>query len=265
MNNGNMLPRIMVAPNGARRSKSDHPKLPITIAELITDAIACKKVGAAAIHAHVRDNSGRHSLDIGLYRELMQEMEVAVPDMLLQLTTESAGIYNPSDQRKILTELDANSVSVAIREFLADNELKSASQVYYHALENGTDIQLILYDRNDIDLLARMVATKIIPSTRLQLLLVMGSYFNCPAKLEDLSPLLSYVERVIPGTDLAICAFGIKETQILSHTLKYGYKIRVGFENNLYNIDGQIASDNASRVDEVFQYTAKLKAKSNQT
>lgn len=257
-----MLPRIMVAPNGARRSKADHPNLPITITELVTDAEACQQAGAEAIHAHVRDKSGQHSLDIGLYRELMQEMKIAVPDMLVQLTTESAGIYNPSDQRKILTELDTTSVSVAVREFLADDELESASRVYHHVLERGTDIQHILYDRNDIDLLARMVATKTIPSTRLQVLLVMGSYFNCPAKLEDLSPLLSYVDKVIPGTDLAICAFGIQETQILSQTLKIGHKIRVGFENNLHNIDGQIAPDNASRVAEVLHFAAKLKAKS---
>ena len=251
---GNMLPRIMVAPNGARRSKVDHPNLPITIAELVTDAIACQQAGAKAIHAHVRDESGRHTLDIGLYRELMQEMNIAVPDMLVQLTTESAGIYLPSDQRRILTKLEANSVSVAIREFLADDELDSASQVYYRALEKGTDIQHILYDRSDIDLLARMVAAKIIPSTSLQVLLVMGSYFKSPAKLEDLSPFLSYVEKVIPGTDLAICAFGIQETQILSQTLKIGHKIRVGFENNLHNFDGQIAPDNASRVAEILQF-----------
>ncbi len=251
---GNMLPRIMVAPNGARRSKVDHPNLPITIAELVTDAIACQQAGAKAIHAHVRDESGRHTLDIGLYRELTQEMAIAVPDMLVQLTTESAGIYKPSEQRRILTKLEANSVSVAIREFLADDELDSASQVYYHALEKGTDIQHILYDRSDIDLLARMVVAKIIPSTSLQVLLVMGSYIKSPAKLEDLSPLLSYVEKVIPGTDLAICAFGIQETQILSQTLKIGHKIRVGFENNLHNFDGQIALDNASRVAEVLQF-----------
>ena len=259
-----MLPRIMVAPNGARRSKVDHPNLPITIAELVTDAIACQQAGAKAIHAHVRDESGRHTLDIGLYRELTQEMAIAVPDMLVQLTTESAGIYKPSEQRRILTKLEANSVSVAIREFLADDMLESASRGYHHALEQGTDIQHILYDRKDIALLARMVATKIIPSTRLQLLLVMGTYYNCPAKLEDLAPLLSYVEKEIPGADLAICAFGIQETEILSSALQYGHKIRVGFENNIHNIDGQIATDNASRVAEILQYATKLKIKSTQ-
>ena len=260
-----MLPRIMVAPNGARRTKADHPNLPITIAELVSDAIACYQAGAQAIHAHVRDKSGRHTLEIGLYRELIQEMAIAVPDMLVQLTTESAGKYIPSSQRKILTKLDADSVSVAIREFLADDELDSASRAYHQALEQGINVQHILYDRNDIDLLERMVATKIIPSTRLQLLLVIGSYYVCPAKLEDLDPLLSYVENVIPSSDLAICAFGIQETQILSHTLKYGHKIRVGFENNLHNIDGQIAVDNAARITEVLHYATKLKAHQNKS
>ncbi|MCY4495536.1 MAG: 3-keto-5-aminohexanoate cleavage protein, partial [Acidimicrobiaceae bacterium] len=143
----------MVAPNGARRTKADHPNLPITIAELVSDAIACYQAGAQAIHAHVRDQSGHHTLELGLYRELIQEMAIAVPDMLVQLTTESAGKYSPSSQRKILTNLEADSVSVAIREFLADDELDSASRAYHQALEQGINVQHILYDRNDIDLL----------------------------------------------------------------------------------------------------------------
>ena len=251
------LPRIMVAPNGARRSKESHPNLPITISELVTDAIACYQVGAEAIHVHIRDSQGRHTLDIGLYQEVMQEMKIAVPDMLVQLTTESAGIYSPSDQRDILTRLKAKSVSVAIREFLADDELELARTAYHQAFESGTDLQHILYTRKDIVQLAKMVEAKIVPSKRLQILLVMGSYEGNPAKLEDLEPLLGYVDKEIPDTDLALCAFGRQETRILSTALRLGQKIRVGFENNLYNINGEVAADNASRVAEVFDYYSR--------
>ncbi|NBB83711.1 MAG: hypothetical protein GVY28_09935, partial [Alphaproteobacteria bacterium] len=60
---------LMVAPNGARKTKADHPALPIGPAELAATAVACRDAGAAAIHLHVRDEAGGHSLDAGRYRE----------------------------------------------------------------------------------------------------------------------------------------------------------------------------------------------------
>ena len=60
---------IMVAPNGARRMPSDHANLPITIE---ATARACAEVhagGAQAVHVHVRDAQGLHTLDADLYKQ----------------------------------------------------------------------------------------------------------------------------------------------------------------------------------------------------
>ncbi|MEC8515837.1 MAG: 3-keto-5-aminohexanoate cleavage protein, partial [Pseudomonadota bacterium] len=61
------LPRLMVAPNGARRTKADHPAIPVTIQETVETALACAAVGAQAMHLHVRDADQQHVLDAGLY------------------------------------------------------------------------------------------------------------------------------------------------------------------------------------------------------
>ena len=44
-------------------SKSDHPAVPVTLDELVTDAIACVEAGARAFHLHPRDSAGRERLD----------------------------------------------------------------------------------------------------------------------------------------------------------------------------------------------------------
>ena len=84
---------IMAAPNGARKTKDDHPNLPVTIDDVISEAAACHRAGAAMLHAHVRDDNARHSLDTGRYRELLSEMKSRLPDMLCQITTEQAGVF----------------------------------------------------------------------------------------------------------------------------------------------------------------------------
>ena len=52
------LPRLMVAPNGARPMKKDHAAVPITINEIVKTGEACFKAGAEAIHFHTRNNKG---------------------------------------------------------------------------------------------------------------------------------------------------------------------------------------------------------------
>ena len=69
------LPKLMVAPNGSRRMKTDHESIPITIDEICKTAKACYNSGAEAIHFHVRDNDGLHVLDAGLYKEALRELE----------------------------------------------------------------------------------------------------------------------------------------------------------------------------------------------
>ena len=47
------LPKIMVAPNGVRPMKKDHPKVPITIDEIVNTAKLSYDAGAEAIHFHI--------------------------------------------------------------------------------------------------------------------------------------------------------------------------------------------------------------------
>ena len=54
---------ITVAPNGGRRSKADHPALPLTVPELVRTAAECLAAGAAMLHLHIRDAQGGHLLD----------------------------------------------------------------------------------------------------------------------------------------------------------------------------------------------------------
>lgn len=53
---------LQAALNGAH-TKADHAELPVTVQELMRDAVACVAVGASAIHLHPRDTGGRESLE----------------------------------------------------------------------------------------------------------------------------------------------------------------------------------------------------------
>lgn len=243
------LPQIMVAPNGARRGKADHPALPVTIAETVDTARACHGAGASALHAHVRNADGAHVLDAGLYAELIAEMAQAVPDMPVQITTEAAGIFTPADQRALLRRITPEGVSISLAEMLADGDRAAAGRCYHDLAEAGVAVQHILYDPAQVRLLAAEVAAGTIPLENLTVLYVLGRYTPGQAsRPEDLSPFLSAAKDTGLVPDWAICAFGQGETACLTAAYALGGKLRVGFENNLHMADGRIADDNAMRV-----------------
>src|SRR6185369_8576303 len=106
---------VGVAPNGARKGKSDHPALPILPGELADCAAACLAEGATWLHLHVRDASGQHSLDAGHYREAIAAVRERVGTaMVLQITTESAGRFGPPVQMAVVDAVAPEAASVAV-------------------------------------------------------------------------------------------------------------------------------------------------------
>jgi uncharacterized protein (DUF849 family) len=247
---------IMVAPNGARRTRADHPALPVTIAETVATAKACFAEGAEAIHAHVRDADGGHVLDAGLYRELIAEMRDAVPEMAVQITTEAVGRYTSQEQRNLVRDVEPKAVSVALREMLPDeSQAKPAREFYHRTSEAGIALQHIVYEAKEVTQLFQRVGQGIVPATDLQILFVLGRYaVGQQSQVSDLDPFLAAMhEQAYEGgrIDWGLCAFGSNETDCLLEAIHRGGKARIGFENSLWNRDGSLAADNAERVREL--------------
>ena len=247
------LPRIMVAPNGARRGKADHPALPITDAEMVATALACRQAGADGIHVHIRDADGKHEIDAGHYRAVMEQLKEAVPDMYLQVTSESAGRYSGDEQRAMMRDLRPSYVSVALREMVRDPADWGAAQDFYEwAAAEGVEIQHILYAPNEVRSFVEALNAGRIPGKAHLIQFVQGTYANGSA---DSVPLVQYLDEFKQADgmsfDWMLCAFGAAETDSLALAGKMGGKARVGFENSLWHKDGSLAADNAARVREV--------------
>ena len=246
------LPKIMVAPNGARLTTIDHPALPVTITDIVATAKTCFDAGADGIHAHIRDNDQKHILDAGLYAELIAELALAVPDMQVQITTEAVGKYQPQEQRVLVQMVKPKSVSISIAELYADKENGINSKFYHECFDDSIAVQHILYSPDDVRLLAQLIEYREVPSEHLQILFVLGRYTaEQQSRAEDLAPFLSAMHDARLDADWAICAFGGQETVCLKAAFDAGGKMRIGFENNRRNMEGSIAHNNAERVAEL--------------
>lgn len=245
------LPRLMVAPNGATRTRADHPALPVTLDEITETAIACHAAGAGGLHLHLRDADGGHLLDSGAYREALAHLSTAVPGLAIQITTEASGRYEPGHQRFVALNSGAEMVSVALREVTRDGDDRAA-RFYTDCDERGIAVQHILYDAEDAERLAKVLPESLFRTGDLQLLFVLGRYVQGQNSGPGmLAPFLDWMRGAAIRPDWAVCAFGQGETDCLAAALDNGGKCRVGFENSLLHADGRQARDNAERVAEI--------------
>lgn len=253
---------IMAAPTGARRTKVDHPALPLTPAEIASDAADCLAAGASCLHLHVRDDAGAHSLDAERYRETMAAVRDAAPEMVIQITTEAAGRFSPADQYALVDDLKPGAASVALRELFPDSQIgrKESLAFVRRSIEAGVALQWILYDSTDLARLRLLVADGRLGREPPRLLFVLGRYADGrESNPNDLRPFLSGLNRW-PGNkpSWSVCAFGRAETAALAAAMAFGGHVRVGFENNIARADGSLAASNAQRVGDIAALAAAL-------
>ena len=241
---------IIVAPNGARKTKQDHDQLPMTIEEMVAEAKACQTAGATMIHLHARDAQGRHSLEVDDNLEIYHAVKAAVGDsMIVQLTTEAVGMYSPQQQMALIKAVKPEAASFALRELIPDEQSEEQGFAFFDwVAAQGILSQIILYDQADIERYFSFRERGVLPKHNQHALVVLGRYHEAQQSSPwDLRAL--HLERFIEeNVRCAVCAFGAREQDCLTHAMLLGLDVRVGFENNHLSADGQPANCNAEQV-----------------
>ena len=238
---------IAVAPNGARRTREDHPRLPMSAREIARDAEEALEAGAAMIHLHVRDENGLHTLDVDLYREAVREVHEAIGDeLVVQITTEAVGRYKPEEQIAVIDALEPESVSIALREILPDGTKEDEAAAIFDWMERANIMhQIIIYDASELNRIDELAKRGVLPEGPLAVLAVLGRYSEVGATDAEFD---AYIAAGISRHQWMMCAFGPRETEFMARAAMAGGNARVGFENNLWLPDGQIAPSNAAIV-----------------
>ncbi|MDA0998781.1 MAG: 3-keto-5-aminohexanoate cleavage protein, partial [Proteobacteria bacterium] len=235
---------IAVAPNGARKTKADHPALPMTADDLADTAVKCAEAGAAMIHLHVRDAAGGHTLDVAAYRAATKAIRDRLGDgIIIQATSEAVGRYQASEQMAMVRTLRPEAVSMAIRELIpTDKDEETAAEFLQWVVDEGIQPQYILYAADEVVRYADLIKQGVIPAKGASVLYVLGRYstgqVSHPA---DLLPFLDVAGAL--ECHWGFCAFGPREGACAMMVAALGGHVRVGFENNRWLNDGRLAPD----------------------
>jgi uncharacterized protein (DUF849 family) len=137
---------ITAAPYGPEWEIADFPEdLPLTMQEHVQKAIDCHNAGATVLHLHVRELDGKGSKRLSKFNELLGELRVAVPEMILQVggsisfapeTDGENAKWLDDDTRHMLADLTpapdqvtvvVNSSQFNIVELMDDDDLRGTS------------------------------------------------------------------------------------------------------------------------------------------
>ena len=237
----------MAAPNGARKTKLDHPSLPVSIADTVAEAKHCHAAGASLLHAHVRGVNDEHVLDAGLYRELLAELARQVPGMLIQVTSEAVGIYTPEQQVDCIKAVLPQMTTMALREITSNFEqTKLARQFFEWSVEHEVHLQHIVYTAEELQRFLDYREQGVIPASHHCVLFVLGRYsVNFQSGPADLDP---FLQHDLDELDWFCCAFGNQEQACMMAAINAGGHARIGFENNLYLPNGDLADNTAALI-----------------
>src|SRR5512139_4176086 len=87
---------ITCALTGGAELSAKNTSVPVTPQQLAESALEAAKAGAAIAHIHVRDpDTGKPSMRLGLYREVVDRIRQANTDLIINLTTGPGARYIP--------------------------------------------------------------------------------------------------------------------------------------------------------------------------
>ncbi len=245
------LPSFMLASNGVRRGKADHPDLPVTIPEtpeatpeVLREAVTA---GADGLRHHVRNSEGSRSPDAGRYREVPSALAATCPDLAIRITTEAGGLNSSERQIAIVDEVATAYALAALRELRSTGSRAVALAAPQRWAEQEIAVQHILCGADGFEALLGLLGAGTV--ARSQLLFVLGSYSpEIPVALENLGEFRAISRSLSAAPDWAGCAFGARETRCLVAAHQAGGKVRSGLEDSDVNASGRIAALDASRV-----------------
>lgn len=243
------------------------PHLPITPEQIATSAIEAVEEGAAVAHIHVRDPAnGRPSMELDLYRDVVDRIRRANPALIINLTTGPGGRFVPSEEDPKIagpgSTLTAPERRVAHIEALKPdictldlNTMNSGNEVVINTPRNVTRMarviraarvlpEIELFDSGDCHLWNTLIEQGELEGPGL-CSIVLGVRYGFAATPAT----MAYAKSLIPpGARWTGFAIGRDSFPFVAQSWLLGGHVRVGLEDNVYLGRGELAPSNAALV-----------------
>lgn len=270
---------ITCAVTGSGDTISRSSLVPITPAQIASDAIESAKAGAAIVHCHVRDpETGAPARDIELYREVVERIRSSDTDVVINLTAGMGGdiILGSAESPLPLAEgtdlvgasvrtehvtallpeictLDCGTMNFSHGDYIMANTPGMLQAMAKQMQDAGVRPEIEVFDTGHLVLAKKLVEEGLIDDPVL-VQLCMGIPYGAP---DDVNSLMAMVNNMPEGWIYSAFSIGRNQLPYAALAPIVGANIRVGLEDNLYLSKGKLAS-NAQLVERAVQITQAM-------
>ncbi|MGO4832387.1 3-keto-5-aminohexanoate cleavage protein [Rhizobiaceae sp. 2RAB30] len=271
---------ITCAVTGNLTTRENHPGLPVTPEEIANSCLEAADAGAAIAHIHVRDpETGKPSMKLELYREVVERIRSKNSALILNLTTGPGGRYHPSDEdpavagprttlmrpeRRVehivalkpdIATLDLNTMTFGNEVVI--NTPESAKVMAEIIYASGSKPELEVFDSGHIQLAQDLLKSGVLRSPPI-FTIVTGVKYGFPSTTD----IMATAARMLPS-DAVWTGFGVGRMSFPMAVQSYllGGHVRVGLEDNSYIAKGVLTKGNGELVERARDLVEKLGAR----
>jgi uncharacterized protein (DUF849 family) len=256
---------LTCAVTGSGTTTKQTPYLPVTPEQIAISALEAADAGAAVLHLHVRDPAtGEPSMNLELYREVVDRIREKNTDVLLNLTCGPGATGNSSvvfgeptsgfataqertqhviELRPDICSLDFNTMNRGPKNITV-NSVPMVREMARIIRDSGVKPELEIFDSGDLLLARALINEGLITGVPLVQIAtgIKWGWASSPATLQ-------YAQSMIP-TGAVWYAFGIGswEMPFVALSTISGGHARVGLEDNIFLEQGVLAKNNAELV-----------------
>ena len=244
---------ISVAITGSLPTKEQNPAVPITPSEQIESTHQAFEAGAALVHIHVRDDSGRPSSDAERFAAVQAGVQKHCPGMIVQFSTGGRG--RGLAERGSMLHLRPDMAS------LATGSVNFPTSIY----ENPPDFveslarEIAKYDAKPeveiFDVAMLYTAVEMVKAGLLaappHVQFVLGLKNALPARRELLEFLVRELHELLPGATWTAAGMARHQLTVNHWALELGGHCRTGLEDNIRFDQTRLAASNAELVGRV--------------
>jgi uncharacterized protein (DUF849 family) len=244
------------------------PQLPVTPEQIARAVIDAGKAGAAIAHIHVRDPAtGKPSMELEHYRQVVDIIRTSGSDIILNLTTGPGARFVPSldatntfaagsnvrppadrvrhilDLKPEICTLDMGSLNFGNGALI--NVPAQIAAIAAAIRDAGSLPELEIFDAGHLALALKMLADGSVPPRSI-FQFALGIPWGAPATAD----MVGYFRTALPR-DTVWAAFGVgrAEFPMVAQAFLMGGHVRVGMEDNFYLSKGVLADTNAQLVE----------------
>ncbi len=248
---------ITCAVVGAELTKKDTPYLPVTPDRIVKSAQDAVNAGASIIHLHVRNDQGKPTQNVDLFRDITKQIKENSNCIIQYSTGGAIGTQVGKRCAPLKLKPDMASLSMGTMNFgqdIFENSEDTIRTISRAIKKQKIMPELEIFDAGMMDNLTRFLKKKWFPK-KFHVNFVLGVPGGMSGDLENLIWLSN---RLKPGQTWSVSGIGKYQLPLTTHAIAMGGHVRVGFEDNIFYRKGELASTNARFVKRVKRIAIEL-------